>query len=92
MDNPVQTECSTGLDSFLNWNYVVVQPKTFILAERVELLRSSLLDDVLTPCCTVVCTGLSMLKSYGLEISWANNIIIFILNFRERLQTTFVRL
>ncbi|MDR1052981.1 MAG: hypothetical protein LBL39_02295 [Planctomycetaceae bacterium] len=42
MDNPVQTECSTGLRNHTDQNYVVVQPKTFIFAERVELLRSSL--------------------------------------------------
>ncbi|MDR1054085.1 MAG: hypothetical protein LBL39_07905 [Planctomycetaceae bacterium] len=57
MDNPVQTECSTGLGSLLNRNYVVVQPKTFILAERVELLRSSLWGDGVTPCCVALARG-----------------------------------
>ncbi|MDR1053081.1 MAG: hypothetical protein LBL39_02805 [Planctomycetaceae bacterium] len=60
MDNPVQTECSTGLRNHTNRNYVVVQPKTFILAERVELLRSSLFWGFACPELHFVCTGLSM--------------------------------
>ncbi|MDR1053638.1 MAG: hypothetical protein LBL39_05635 [Planctomycetaceae bacterium] len=35
MDNPVQTECSTGLGNLLNRNYVVVQQRRFILAVSV---------------------------------------------------------
>jgi hypothetical protein len=49
MDNPVQTECSTGERNHYNRNYIVVQPKTFIFAERVELLRSSVEGDGATP-------------------------------------------
>ncbi|MDR1054032.1 MAG: hypothetical protein LBL39_07625 [Planctomycetaceae bacterium] len=35
MDNPVQTECSTGSSRPLQPNYVVVQLKTFILTVNV---------------------------------------------------------
>ncbi|MDR1053199.1 MAG: hypothetical protein LBL39_03400 [Planctomycetaceae bacterium] len=57
MDNPVQTECSTGLRNHTNRNYVVVQPKTFIFAECVELLRSSGCGGCLSPCCVPLAPG-----------------------------------
>jgi hypothetical protein len=84
MDNPVQTKCSTGLRNHTNRNYVVVQPKTFIIAERVELLRSSFGGGDMPPVLRCTCTGLSMLKSYGLG-NHGQIIYIFILTFHERL-------
>ncbi|MDR1054063.1 MAG: hypothetical protein LBL39_07795 [Planctomycetaceae bacterium] len=57
MDNPVQTECSTGLRNHTDRNYVVVQPTTFIFAVRVELLRSSLWGGSVTPCCVALARG-----------------------------------
>jgi hypothetical protein len=67
MDNPVQVERSTGLG----------QPpptelrsssteKIYSCRERVELLRSSVYWWCVYPVLHFVCTGLSMLKSYGL--------------------------
>jgi hypothetical protein len=57
MNNPVQTECSTGLRNHTNRNDVVVQPKTFILAEHVELLRSFVEVGGVPPCCVVLARG-----------------------------------
>jgi hypothetical protein len=73
MDNPVQTLYylvmgSTGLCNHTNRNCVAVQLETFVYVERVELLRSSGLKGESTPVLRCTCTGLSMLKSYGLEI------------------------
>jgi hypothetical protein len=68
MDNPVQTECSTGLCNHNIRNCVAVQPETFAHVERVELLRSSGWEGEFNPVLRCTCTGLSMLKSYGLEI------------------------
>ncbi|MDR1053210.1 MAG: hypothetical protein LBL39_03455 [Planctomycetaceae bacterium] len=68
MDNPVQVKRSTGLGDLLNRNYVVVQPeKIYSCRERVELLRSSVEGRLHDPVLHFVCTGLSMLKSYGLK-------------------------
>ncbi|MDR1053746.1 MAG: hypothetical protein LBL39_06180 [Planctomycetaceae bacterium] len=68
MDNPVQVQRSTGLGNLLNRNYVVVQQRKFILAVSVlNCYAVPCFGALLTPCCTVVCTGLSMLKSYGLK-------------------------
>jgi hypothetical protein len=68
MDNPVQVERSTGLGSLLNQNCVAVQQRKFIFAESVlncYAVRGGLMS--LTPELHFVCTGLSMLKSYGLK-------------------------
>jgi hypothetical protein len=84
MDNPVQTECSTGLGNHNIRNCVAVQPKTFVYVERVELLRSSDWGEVPNPVLRCTCTGLSMLKSYGLKNH--EQYITFTLIRRERLQ------
>jgi hypothetical protein len=68
MDNPVQTKCSTGLCNHNIRNCVAVRLETFIYVERVELLRSSGCGGGTNPVLRSTCTGLSMLKSYGLEI------------------------
>jgi hypothetical protein len=68
MDNLVQTKCSTGLCNHNIRNCVAVQPETFVYVECVELLRSSVFGEVPNPVLRCTCTGLSMLKSYGLEI------------------------
>ncbi|MDR1052572.1 MAG: hypothetical protein LBL39_00190 [Planctomycetaceae bacterium] len=49
MDNPVQVQRSTGLRDPKTRNCVAVQPETFIITERVELLRSSFGVDIVTP-------------------------------------------
>jgi hypothetical protein len=86
VDNPVQTECSTGLRNHINQNYVVVQPKTFILAECVELLRSSLWEGAYysIPRATLHLHGVIHVKVLRTWETQAKN-IIFILTFRERL-------
>ncbi|MDR1052697.1 MAG: hypothetical protein LBL39_00825 [Planctomycetaceae bacterium] len=57
MDNPVQVQRSTGGGCLLQRNCVAVQPETFIFAERVELLRSSVCCGCVTPCCTPFARG-----------------------------------
>ncbi|MDR1052563.1 MAG: hypothetical protein LBL39_00145 [Planctomycetaceae bacterium] len=58
MDNPVQTECSTGLRNQTNRNYVVVQPKTFILAVNVLNCYAVRCGGIsFTPCCTSFARG-----------------------------------
>ncbi|MDR1053054.1 MAG: hypothetical protein LBL39_02670 [Planctomycetaceae bacterium] len=82
MDNPVQVQRSTGAGNHLNRNYVVVQQRKFIFAVNVlNCYAVPCICGAFTPCCTVVCTGLSMLKSYGLGNRKQKN-ITFILTFR----------
>jgi hypothetical protein len=74
MDNPVQVKRSTGVRNHNTRNCVAVQyahrvkittnPQAF----SVELLRSSVGEGRYNPELHFVCTGLSMLKSYGLVL------------------------
>ncbi|MDR1053970.1 MAG: hypothetical protein LBL39_07315 [Planctomycetaceae bacterium] len=84
MDNPVQVERSTGLGNHLDRNCVAVQQRKFIFAVIVLNCYAVRWWVVLcTPVLHFVCTGLSMLKSYGLGNR--KQIITFILILRERL-------
>jgi hypothetical protein len=68
MDNPVQVQRSTGVGNLLNRNYVVVQQRKFILAVSVlNYYAVRVVYDVAYPELHFVCTGLSILKSYGLR-------------------------
>jgi hypothetical protein len=68
MDNPVQVQRSTGLGNLHNRNYVVVQQRKFILAVSVLNCYAVRVGyGFAYPELHFVCTGLSMLKSYGLK-------------------------
>ncbi|MDR1291211.1 MAG: hypothetical protein LBK06_08420 [Planctomycetaceae bacterium] len=58
MDNPVQTECSTGARHSTPTELRSSSTENvYLCRERVELLRSSLWGGSVTPCCVALVRG-----------------------------------